>query len=611
MKMEILLEPTSNKLMVEHAEYDESNTYVLERFNTTAGNPVKKILLKLNLSDHRSILTDLKDSQEGNFQVHSNPLFEFDDNFKSSTINPLFNEMEEDVEIENSNKPELLQTPLSNKGKCFDPGDDIDEINAFFAIEIQWIMKKVIMIQEEMSDPLHHEFAGEAITLPSRNDRKFEEYLSLMTVLYEILTSRSQEDVHANQSLIIESLPVSPIPVEDNDPLIPRPPPEPPDVEKCLESEAGILITKGFKGVSKPHDFMADILPALVRIYQKSQENRQKRASTDTRTEECTKAGSKAMKKSTLMLATRSACRPSLASCLSPHGESLPSVPDAYGQSLEALPSQPAASERMGKGMGMRLINGDGDVVAVSDVPEDGSRMHTYDHGGSEAPDGSLDSILSSEPKPLRKHKPLPPPSILFLESLHIPTEVSRPAAESLVTRCDMRLCNPSIDLSHGHRCYLRNCLYWIYLSLAVELSPILYLERRVDKHNLLRGGCSDSGISSLRSAGSGMYRDGGSGGSGDDGSNSDGIGGGDECAGGAMHIARRSPAEGGDSEIGGDGDGVVMARSLSTSASGSRLELSAPPSPPPPRPHHPHPDHQRHPQMNRRHHHLHHLPRP
>ncbi|GJU59893.1 hypothetical protein Tco_1237659 [Tanacetum coccineum] len=42
MKMEILLEPTSNKLMV-----------MDQRFNTTAGNPVKKILLKLNLSDHR------------------------------------------------------------------------------------------------------------------------------------------------------------------------------------------------------------------------------------------------------------------------------------------------------------------------------------------------------------------------------------------------------------------------------------------------------------------------------------------------------------------------------------------------------------------------------
>ncbi|GKD22552.1 hypothetical protein Tco_1224255, partial [Tanacetum coccineum] len=55
------------------------------------------------------------------------------------------------------------------------------------------------------------------------------------------------------------------------------------------------------------------------------------------------------------------------------------------------------------------------------------------------------------------------------------------------------------------------------------------------------------------------------------DGSNGDGTGGGDECAGGAMYLARHSAAEGGDSEIGGDGDGVVMARSLSTSASGRR----------------------------------------
>ncbi|GJT38922.1 hypothetical protein Tco_0938787 [Tanacetum coccineum] len=46
-KMEILLEPTSNKLLV-------------GRFNTSAGNPVKEILLKLNLPDHRSILTDSK-----------------------------------------------------------------------------------------------------------------------------------------------------------------------------------------------------------------------------------------------------------------------------------------------------------------------------------------------------------------------------------------------------------------------------------------------------------------------------------------------------------------------------------------------------------------------
>nr|GEU39027.1 uncharacterized mitochondrial protein AtMg00810-like [Tanacetum cinerariifolium] len=47
--MGILLEPTSNKLLV-------------ERFDTTSGNPVKEILLKLNLPVHRSILTDSKDT---------------------------------------------------------------------------------------------------------------------------------------------------------------------------------------------------------------------------------------------------------------------------------------------------------------------------------------------------------------------------------------------------------------------------------------------------------------------------------------------------------------------------------------------------------------------
>ncbi|GKG09811.1 hypothetical protein Tco_0338557, partial [Tanacetum coccineum] len=76
-------------------------------------------------------------------------------------------------------------------------------------------------------------------------------------------------------------------------------------------------------------------------------------------------------------------------------------------------------------------------------------------------------------------------------------------------------------------------------------------------------GGCSDSGISSLWSTGGGMYRDGGSGGD-DDGGNSDGTCGGDECVDGAVHLARRSPAEGGDSEVSGDGGGVGMAIEVS-----------------------------------------------
>ncbi|GJX87663.1 hypothetical protein Tco_0339677 [Tanacetum coccineum] len=52
-------------------------------------------------------------------------------------------------------------------------------------------------------------------------------------------------------------------------------------------------------------------------------------------------------------------------------------------------------------------------AVAVFGVPGDGSRVHTRDHDGSEAPDDSPDSILSSDLKPLGKHRPPLPPSIL------------------------------------------------------------------------------------------------------------------------------------------------------------------------------------------------------
>ncbi|GKF63239.1 hypothetical protein Tco_0186687, partial [Tanacetum coccineum] len=41
--------------------FDESDTHVLERFDTSARNRVKEILLKLNLPDHRI----LKDGGEG------------------------------------------------------------------------------------------------------------------------------------------------------------------------------------------------------------------------------------------------------------------------------------------------------------------------------------------------------------------------------------------------------------------------------------------------------------------------------------------------------------------------------------------------------------------
>ncbi|GKA01885.1 reverse transcriptase domain-containing protein [Tanacetum coccineum] len=261
-----------------------------------------------SLSPGNDDLTLKKDLHEENFQVYSNPLFEFDDNFKSSTINPLFNEMEEDVKIKNSNvfdEPVLLNTPLSDKVECFAPEDNNDEIDAFLAMEVSSNIEEgyfdsegdITFLDNLLSDDASHTLASES------NDHEFGEYIRLMIVLCEISTSQSEENIHANQSLVIESLPVSHIPVEDSepaqeeiniflvpddlippgtenddsedednellnldhqdDPSIPRPPPEPPDVEKCFEPEAGILITKVFKGVSKPHDFMTNILPTL------------------------------------------------------------------------------------------------------------------------------------------------------------------------------------------------------------------------------------------------------------------------------------------------------------------------------------------------------------
>ncbi|GJU91294.1 reverse transcriptase domain-containing protein [Tanacetum coccineum] len=95
-----------------------------------------------NLEEFADELTLLKkDVHEENFQVYSNPLFEFDDDFNSSNVNPLFNAMVKDVENEDSNvlnsdELVLLNTPFSDNVECSDPEGDIDEINAFLAMEV-------------------------------------------------------------------------------------------------------------------------------------------------------------------------------------------------------------------------------------------------------------------------------------------------------------------------------------------------------------------------------------------------------------------------------------------------------------------------------------------
>ncbi|GJX30974.1 hypothetical protein Tco_0240829 [Tanacetum coccineum] len=92
-------------------------------------------------SDDESLSDE--DVPEENVKIYSNPLLEFDDEYISSNVNPLFDEVLEDIEnkdpyVSNLDELALLVTPHSdaNEDECFDPGGEIDEIDAFLDMDI-------------------------------------------------------------------------------------------------------------------------------------------------------------------------------------------------------------------------------------------------------------------------------------------------------------------------------------------------------------------------------------------------------------------------------------------------------------------------------------------
>ncbi|GKB90393.1 hypothetical protein Tco_0962665 [Tanacetum coccineum] len=82
------------------------------------------------------------DVPRDNYVTFSNPLFDLNDDFASSDDESLFDEdipnIIEDSYVPKLNEPALLVTPLSdaNEDECFDPGGDIDEIDAFLDIDV-------------------------------------------------------------------------------------------------------------------------------------------------------------------------------------------------------------------------------------------------------------------------------------------------------------------------------------------------------------------------------------------------------------------------------------------------------------------------------------------
>ncbi|GKD55153.1 reverse transcriptase domain-containing protein, partial [Tanacetum coccineum] len=128
-------EPLSGSTTI-HSDAPSPSSSPMKTSDYTFKEFTDEITLPNSLPPGDDVSIHKKDFHEETFQIYSNPLFEFDDTFNSSNVNPLFNKMDEDVVNENSNvsdsdEPVLLNTPLSDKVECSNPEDDIDEIDAF------------------------------------------------------------------------------------------------------------------------------------------------------------------------------------------------------------------------------------------------------------------------------------------------------------------------------------------------------------------------------------------------------------------------------------------------------------------------------------------------
>ncbi|GJV11180.1 reverse transcriptase domain-containing protein [Tanacetum coccineum] len=132
---------------------------------------------------------------------------------------------QENVEIKNSNvsdEPVLLNKPLSDKDECFAPEDDNDEIDDFLAIEVSSNLEEgyfdsegdIAFLDNLLSDDVSHNLDSKVTS-----DHEPEQNESSIT-----FSPRSDPLHHEfrrgnfHQNSVIESLPISPILVEDSEP---------------------------------------------------------------------------------------------------------------------------------------------------------------------------------------------------------------------------------------------------------------------------------------------------------------------------------------------------------------------------------------------------------
>ncbi|GKC27403.1 hypothetical protein Tco_1034697, partial [Tanacetum coccineum] len=110
----------------------------LSTFSTEEIVPIPRESEETSKSDSKNVLPSCDDFSSINIPrddsvTFSNPFFEFDVNFNSSDINPLFDEVLKDIECKDSYDSNLdestfLVTPFSdsNKDECFTLSDDVE-----------------------------------------------------------------------------------------------------------------------------------------------------------------------------------------------------------------------------------------------------------------------------------------------------------------------------------------------------------------------------------------------------------------------------------------------------------------------------------------------------
>ncbi|GJY03169.1 reverse transcriptase domain-containing protein [Tanacetum coccineum] len=140
-EIEAYLKDDSISPEIDHADCNpEEDICLIEKFTFSAEEivPILREYEDTSRSDSKNVLPSCDDFSSINvpsddFVTFSDSLFEFDVNFNSSDINPLFYEVLEDIKCKdsyNSNLDEstFLVTPLSdsNKDECLAPRDEIE-----------------------------------------------------------------------------------------------------------------------------------------------------------------------------------------------------------------------------------------------------------------------------------------------------------------------------------------------------------------------------------------------------------------------------------------------------------------------------------------------------